>query len=116
MYYIELAFGHSRINGEAVPDSHIVQAEQQVLTFFAQWFGGGQRYKTFGSYQTADDQLVLESCTILRTYALEVKQYWDQLHALAREIGHFLEQACVAVIVIQVDGSLAFVEPEKLLV
>jgi hypothetical protein len=115
MYYVcELAFGHSKAGGEAVPDDHIIQAEQQSLALFARCFGGGQRYQTIGSYQTKDHKVVIESCTVIRAYASEVQEHWDTLCSLARAIALFLEQACVLVSVVQVNGSLTLVESDTL--
>jgi hypothetical protein len=115
MYYVcELAFGHSKAGGEAVPDDHIAQAEQQSLALFARCFGGAQRYQTIGSYQTKDHRVVIEACTVIRAYTSEVQEHWDSLCSLAHAIALFLDQACVLVSVVQVNGSLTLVEPDAL--
>ena len=112
IYCIEIAFSHNRIGDATLPESRIALAEQQALTLFANCFGGGQRYHSMGSYRAALNEVAVGQCSVIRAYALEVKEHWDRLHTLAREIASLLEQECVLLSSVALDGSLLFVEPE----
>ena len=112
MHLIELAFGHCRADGCLLPMNQIALAKQRSLLVFTHCFRGSQVHQLQGSYLTAENRVVIESCTVIRSYAQEIESHLEQILALCHEIGNILEQECVLLAIVSFRGTMQWVEPE----
>ncbi len=78
---------------------------------FSHCFRGSQVHHPLGSYLTTEYRLVIEPSTVIRSYAQEVDVYMEELLALCREIANTLEQACVLLAIVRLQGTMQWVEP-----
>lgn len=112
MNFVELAFGHCGSDGKILPTRQIALAEQRCLMVFSHCFRGSQVHHPLGAYLTPENRVVIEPSTVIRAYAQEVDSHLEQLLALCREIANTLEQACVLLAIVRLQGTMQWVEPE----
>lgn len=112
MHLVELAFGHCRSDGRLVPIHQIALAEQRALIVFSHCFRGSQVHHPLGAYLTTENRVVIEPSTVIRAYAQEVDSHLEQLLALCHDIANTLEQACVLLAIVRLQGTMQCVEPE----
>ncbi len=112
MHLVELAFGHCRSDGRLVPIHQVALAEQRGLMVFSHCFRGSQVLHPLGAYLTTENRVVIEPSTVIRAYAQEVNSHLEQLLALCHEIADILEQACVLLAIVRLQGTMQWVEPE----
>src|SRR5205814_2370448 len=101
-----------RSDGERLPTHQLTTLESLALSAFAQYFFGGQMHHCMGSYLSANDHVMIESCTVIKAYTLDVESYETQIFALADEIAAILEQECVLLTIIRLDGMQHLVKHE----
>lgn len=112
MYLVELAFGHCRSDGKILPTHQIALAEQRSLMVYSHCFRGSQVHHPLGAYLTPENRVVIEPSTVIRAYAQEVDSHLEQLLALCHDIANTLEQACVLLAIVRLQGTMQWVEPE----
>jgi len=113
MYRVEIIFGHSRQDGQLLPAHQIAVAEQRALWALSHAFRGGQLQHYTGGYLTAEGRLVIEPCSVVWAYALEVERNLAVLWAVAGEIAAALEQESVLLVIERVDGMAHWVGPTQ---
>ena len=112
MHLVELAFGHCRSDGSKLPIHQITFTEQRGLIVFSHCFRGSQVHHPLGAYLTPENRVVIEPSTVIRAYAQEVDAHLEELLALSREIANILDQECVLLAIIRLQGTMQWVEPE----
>lgn len=113
MYRVEINFGHCRQDGRPLPAHAIAGAEEQALRALSRAFRGAQLQHHSGGYLTAGGRLMVEPCTVVWAYAPEVDGHVTLLWALAGEIAARLEQESVLLTIVQVNGTVHWVEPTQ---
>jgi signal peptidase I len=112
IWLVELAFGHCRTDGSVLTAHQIALAKQRSLHVFAHCFHGGQEHQIVGSYLTIENHVVIEQSSMIQAYTDEVDSHQEQLLALCREIATILDQECVLLTIIALQGTMQWVKPE----
>jgi hypothetical protein len=67
-----------------------------------------------GAYLTAEGEILIEPCSIIRAYTSTVERHMAELQTLASNAAAVLAQRAVMLAVLKVTGSLSWVQPNNL--
>lgn len=111
---VEIAFGHTRQGGEAVPASLIDQATKLILSALSRQCGGATAFQTLGAYVLDSGELITEHSTTCVAMSIDPVDP-TIFEAVASDVAGLLDQESVLLTVFNTVGQMEFVRAAQAL-